>query len=130
MKWTNVRGRGFFPHRVGTIDCRPSLAAGKLEYRHVPKFFSSLVTVPSNLLIWVFSVGIIGGYFTATGDRLQQVHLAVYDLGVRFRRGIVYFMTHLLSDPGTLEDHIYLHDSRHASVVCMVDSKVRHCTNA
>ena len=29
---------------------------------------SSSVTVLSNLLIWVFSVGIIGGYFTATGD--------------------------------------------------------------
>ena len=28
----------------------------------------------------------------ATGDRLQQVHLAVFNLGVRFWRGIVYFM--------------------------------------
>ena len=43
--------------------------------------------MPPNLLISVFNAGIIGGYVTATGDRLQQVRLAVFDPGGPFSAG-------------------------------------------
>ena len=69
-------------------NCRPSLAAGTLEHRHV-NLNSVLVRslCRQTWLTWVFSVGIVGRYFTATGDRLQQVHLAVFHPGGPFSAG-------------------------------------------
>ena len=76
---------------MGCVYAYQLLSLSSCRYAWIPsckpKFVSSSVTVPSNFLIWVFSVGIIGGYFTATGDRLQLVHLAVFHPGGTFSAG-------------------------------------------
>ena len=108
----------------GTI-CRPSLAADTLEYRHINlnSFLVRLRCRQAYLSASSMSTS-CRGYLTATGDRFQQVPLAVFDPGVRFRRGIVYvdstrtgLLKGLIHNIPKIVIHFYLNFNIHTTIV-------------
>ena len=82
-------GNGGLRATNGTI-CRPSLAADTLEYRHINLLVNSFLVRLRCRQAYLSASSMstsCGGYLTATGDRFQQVPLAVFGPGGPFSAG-------------------------------------------